>query len=147
MNESPSTEHPQDFPGRRIAVLLGAALLIGLTFTLGLVLWDNSRRAALEVIVESTAVGDTRYLAIPEPPPPEPFPAVAQLDGRSLVPTGYKRHEQREVEMHAVAKDGATGLTIYREAPKKKEVSKPDHYYLKAGPGEFIQVRPADAAQ
>ncbi len=143
MNESTPIETTTDFPGLRVAVRLGAALLVGLAITLALVLRDNARRSALEGIVESTAVGDTHYLPIPEPLPPEPFPAVAHLHGQPLIPSGYKRHEKREADLQPVAKDAATGLTIYQAPIKAKDAREPPTYFLKTGPGEFLKVRPA----
>ncbi len=147
MNESTSTELPQDFPGRGLAWRLGTALLVGLVLTLALVVWDNTRRSTLEGIVEATAVGDTRYVSMPEPLPPKPFLPVAQLDGRPLVPTGYKRYEKDEARMQSVGRDESAGLTIYQELAKKKATGKPVDYFLKAGPGEFLKVRPADPAK
>jgi hypothetical protein len=141
MNDPASADPHANFPGQRAAVRLGAALLIGLGLVLALVLRDNARRSTLESIVESSAVGDTRYLPIPDPLPAEPFPAVAHFGGKPLVPAGYKRHEKREADMQAVGTDMATGLTIYRAPVKAKEASDPPTYFLKVGPGEFVKVR------
>lgn len=141
MNESPSTEASADFPGLSAAVRLGAALLVALALTLALVLRDNARRFTLETVVESSAAGDTRYFSIPDPLPPEPYPAVAHLDGQPLIPAGYKRHEKREADMQAIARDEATGLTIYRAPVKPKEANDAPTYFLKTGPGEFIKAR------
>jgi len=124
-----------------MAVRLGVALLLALGLALALVLRDNTRRSVLEEVKEFSAVGDTRYLAIPDPLPPEPFPVVARLGGRGLVPSGYKRHEKREADMQPVAKDEATGLTIYQAPVKAKDAGEPATYFLKAGPGQFIKVR------
>jgi hypothetical protein len=142
MNDSTSPDLP--FPGPRAAVYLGAALLAGLALVLAMVLRDNARRSEMEVIVESTAVGDTHYFKIPDPLPPEPFPAVAKLGDKPLYPAGYKRHDKREAEMKPVAKDAGTGVTIYQAPAKSNE---PDDsaptYFLKVGPGEFLKVRPS----
>ena len=143
MNESSPVESDAAFPGRRVAVYLGAALLVGLGLALVLVLRDNARRPELEVVIESSAVGDTHYLTVPDPPPPEPFPAVAHLDGKPLYPTGYKRHEKSEADMQPLAKDAATGLTIYQAPVKAKEAGDPPSYFVKVGPGVFLKVRPA----
>ncbi len=144
MHES-TTERDPAFPGRRIAVYFGAALLAALGLVLVLVLRDNARRAELEVIVESSAVGDTHYLPIPDLPPPEPYPVVAHLHGQSLVPIGYKRHEKNEADLQPLAKDEATGVTVYQAPTKAKEAGDPPAYYLKIGPGVFlkVKVRPA----
>jgi hypothetical protein len=145
MNESCPTEPVPAFPGQRAAVALCVALLMGLGLALALVLRDNAHRGELEGVVESSAVGDTHYLSIPEPPPPEPFPAVAHLHGQPLIPAGYKRHEKREADLQPLAKDEATGLTIYQAPVKAKEAGEPPTYFLKTGPGEFLKVRPGSA--
>jgi hypothetical protein len=145
MNELSSTESAPAFPGGRQVVILGIGLLAGLLMALGLILWDNSRRTELETIVESTAVGDTRYFVVPDPAPPEPYPPAVHLQGKPLVPSGYKRHEKREAELQPVGKDEATGLAIYQAPVKAKDKDKgePPTYFLKTGRGEFIKVKPA----
>lgn len=142
-NESAPPAPDQGFPGSRTALCLGAALLVGLVAVLGMVLRDNAHRTDLEVIVESSAVGDTHYFAIPDPAPPEPYPAVATLEGKPLFPVGYKRHEKREADMQPLARDAATGLTIYQAPAKSKEGDDSPTYFLKTGPGEFLKVRPS----
>jgi hypothetical protein len=143
MNESSPTESAPALPGQRAATILGVALLAALGLTLIFVLRDNAHRTDLEVVVESSAVGDTRYLSIPEPPPAEPYPVVAHFQGQSLIPTGYKRHEKREADMQPLGKDKATGLTIYQAPMKAKDAGEPPTYFVKIGPGEFLKVRPA----
>jgi hypothetical protein len=147
MNETSSTETTQDFPGLRVAVRLGLALLVGLGAVLAMVWRDNTRRASLEVIVASSAVGDTHYLRLPENLP-EPPVAVATMRGRKLFPVSARRHEKIEAELLRVARDEATGLTIYQAEPKAKDEGERDStptYFLKTGPGEFLKVRPADS--
>lgn len=145
MNELSSTESAPAFPGGRQAVILGIGLLAGLLMALGLILWDNSRRTELEGIVESTAVGDTRYFVVPDPAPAEPYPPAAHFQGKPLIPSGYKRHEKREADLQPVGKDEATGLTIYQAPVKPKDAGEPPTYFLKTGRGEFIKVKPATA--
>lgn len=144
MNETASSDTPLEIPGLRVATRLGLGLLIGLGMVLVLVLRDNAHRLSMETISESSAAGDTHYFSIPSPVPAEPLPAAAHLDGQALLPSGYRRHEKRETEMQPVAKDEATGLTIYQAPVKPKEAADPPTYYLKVGPGEFIKVRPAE---
>lgn len=157
MNETAPTDQTPpatetNFPGLRPALILGAGLLCGLGLSLALVLRDNAHRTELEVITESTAVGDTHYYKLPDPLPEEPFPAVAHFQGQPLIPTGYKQHDKREADMQPLAKDEATGLTIYqapvkpkdREAvAKEKEAGEPPTYFIKVAPGGFLKVRPA----
>ena len=143
MNESSPTDSGQPFPGQRAAVILGAALLAALGLTLALVLHDNAHRQELEVVTESSAVGDTHYYKIPDPVPEEPYPAIAHLDGQALYPVGYKRHDRNEAEMEPLGIDDATGLTIYQTQPKAKEAGDPQSYFIKIGPGAFLKVRPA----
>lgn len=142
-NESTPTDSGQPFPGQRAAVILGVALLAALGLTLALVLRDNAHRQEMEVLTESSAVGDTRYYKIPDPAPEEPYPAIAHLDGQALYPVGYKRHERNEADMAPLAKDDATGLTIYQTPAKAKEQGDPQSYFIKIGPGTFLKVRPA----
>ena len=143
MNESSSTESEATFPGQRAAVLLGAGLLAALALILALVLRDNAHRRELEVVVESSALGDTHYYTIPDPAPEEPYPAIAHLNGQALIPVGYKRHDRNEGDMEPLAKDDATGLTIYQTPAKGKEAGDPQSYFIKIGPGAFLKVRPA----
>jgi len=143
MSESTSTGPDLPFPGPRAALYLGGTLLAGLVLVLAMVLHDNAHRSQLEVIKESSAAGDTHYFKIPDPAPAEPFPAVAQLEGKPLYPVGYKRHEKREADMQPLAKDAATGLTIYQAPAKAKDQEDTRTYFLKTGPGEFLKVRPS----
>ena len=144
MSDSSTTEPSHEFPGRRVAVQLGGSLLGALVLVLVMVWRDNARRAELEVVVESTAVGDTHYLAVPEGAFPEPPPKVAALNGVPLFPIGDKRHDKNDLEMTPVARDEATGLTIYQAPPKTKDGAEKEGatYFLKFAPGEYIKVRP-----
>jgi len=145
MTEDSTTEPNHEFPGRRLAVPLGGSLLVALVLVLAMVWRDNGRRAELEVIVESTAVGDTRYLVVPEGAFPEPPPQVAALHGVPLFPVGDKRYDKSDLEMTRLARDEATGLTIYQAPVKIKEGAEKETgvvYFLKIAPGEYIKVRP-----
>ena len=142
-NESPSTEATPVFPGRRGAVILGMVLLAALGVALLSVLRDNARRSTLEVVQEASSLDDNQYVFVPQPPPAEPpFPVLAHLNGKPLYAAGYKRHTKLEAEMQRVARDEATGLTIYQAPVKAKEAGDPPTYFLKLGPGEFLKVRP-----
>ena len=146
MTDSSSTETSHEFPGRRLAVQLGGSFLGVLLLVLVMVWRDNARRAELEVVVESTAVGDAHYLVVPEGAFPEPPPQVAALNGVPLFPIGDKRHDKNDLEMTKVARDEATGLTIYQAPPKTKggaEKEAAATYFLKFAPGEYIKVRSA----
>jgi hypothetical protein len=146
MTEDSPTEPSHEFPGRRLAVPLGGSLLVALVLVLAMVWRDNTRRAELEVIVESTAVGDTRYLAMPDGVFPEPPPQVAVLNGVPLFPVGDKRYDKSDLEMTRLARDEATALTIYQAPAKTKEGAGKETaavYFLKIAPGEYIKVRPA----
>lgn len=142
---SPTEPPPQEpvpaFPGQRAAVILGLALLAMLGLSLALVLRDNAHRTELEVVTESSAVGDTHYIKLPDPLPPEPYPVVAHLHDKALVPTTYKHHEKSEAEMKPLMRDEATGVMIYQGPVRPKEAGDPPSYYLKIAPGEFLKVR------
>lgn len=142
-NESSSADSGQPFPGQRAALLLAVGLLAALGLVLALVLRENAHRHELEVVVESSAVGDTHFYSIPDPAPEEPYPAIAHLNGQALFPVGYKRHERNEADMEPLAKDDTTGLTIYQTPAKAKEAGDPQSYFIKIGPGAFLKVRPA----
>lgn len=144
MSEIPQTEPAHEIFAQRQAVRLGAALLVALALILILTCRDNAHRSTLEVVVQSSAVGDTNYARLPEPEPEPPYQAIAALHGQPLYPTDYKRHERSEADMVRVAVDEATGLAIYQGPPKAKddETKGPGPaYFLKLGPGEFLRVR------
>jgi len=144
MTESSTTETSHEFPGRRLAVQLGGSLLAALVLVLVMVWRDNGRRDELEVVVESTEVGDTHYLVLPEGGFPEPPPQVAALQGVPLFPVGDKHHDKNDLEMSKAARDEATGLTIYQAPPKTKDGAEKESatYFLKIAPGDYIKVRP-----
>ena len=150
MSDIPQTELPSDFPARTCAMRLGAALLVALMWISILTWRDNANRSKLEAIAQTSAVGDTTYLRLPDKLPEPPYPAVAALHGKPLYPTAYKRHEKREADLVRVSKDEATGLTIYQAPPKAKEEDIKDReptYFLKVGPGEFLKVRQTNTAE
>lgn len=124
---------------------LGGSFLVALLLVLAMVWRDNARRAELETVVESTSVGDTHYLVVPDGAFPEPPPKVATLNGVPLFPVGDKRHDKNDLEMTKVARDEATGLTIYQAPSKTKDGAEKEAaatYFLKFAPGEYIKVRP-----
>ena len=88
-------------------------------------------------------MGDTHYYTVPDPPPEEPYPAIVRFRGQPLFPVGYKRHDRNEADMEPLAKNQATGLTIYQAPVKAKEKDDPQSYFIKIGPGAFLKVRPA----
>lgn len=132
----------------RSAMLFGGLLLAGLAALTIFSRLDQPRVTELEQFEENTAVGDTRYFTLPADPP-QPPPAAVILGSRALYPVNQKPATLQDVQMWRAGRDEATGLSIYRErepARKKKKPSstpKPDVYYLKLGPGSYLEVRPA----
>jgi hypothetical protein len=144
------TETVPDFPGHRQMLALGVGLLVALALVLVMAVRDNSRRAVLEQIVESSPIGDTSYLTLPEALPPPPYPAVASLEGQPLYPVSYKRHQKSEAKLERVGRDEARGVNIYRAALKpteSKDSGAAPTYFLKVGPGQYLKVRPERTAE
>ncbi len=137
----------------RTAMLFGGLLLAGLAALTIFARIDQSRLAQREHFEENTAAGDTRYFAIPADPP-QPPPAAVILNGRALYPVNDNAVKKPDdSRMWRAGRDEATGLSIYQErelrSKKKKPSSspEPERYFLKAGPGEYLEVRPAVPAK
>lgn len=140
---SPTPTAPLEFPGGRAAVRLGLALLAGLALALFMVARDEARRGSLETVAEATGVGDTKYARRPEKPV-EASGALVTLQGEALFAASRKSHGKRDTDMRRVARDEATGLTIYEETRRKKtdaEGTLPRAYFLKLAPGQYLELR------
>ncbi len=143
------TETAPYFSGHRQMFQLGAVLLAALVVVLVMVWRDNARRATLEQIVLSTAVGDPAYLRLPEPLPAKPYPAIVHLKGQPLYPTSFRRHDKREVDLLPAGRDESAGVNIYQNPPKLRDEGEKDPgpaYFLKLAPGEYLKVKPAQTA-
>ncbi|MDQ3624229.1 MAG: hypothetical protein M3463_17365 [Verrucomicrobiota bacterium] len=143
----PAPAAPIDAP--RSAMVFGGLLLAGLAAMTIFTRLDQSGLAQLERFEENTAVGDTRYFAIPADPP-QPPPAAVILNGRALYPVDGKALEKKhDSRMSRAGRDEATGLSIYQERESRGKTKKPssgpmpERYFLKVGPGEYLEVRPA----
>jgi len=143
MNETPSAENEADFPGRQAALRLGIGILAALLFVLAVVVRDNGRRTTLETIAEFTAVGDTHYFPMPEPPPLPPYQPVAFLLGKPLYPVDFRRHEAPPDDMTRTGVDEKAGYLLYRAPAHAKDEDDRklgQIYYLKISPTEFLKT-------
>jgi len=130
---------------------LAGGLIAGLLLIVVLTVADRARIHALEHFEENSAVGDTLYFQIPADLSGSPAVAVT-FNGQPLTPATVKKYESRDTKMLRVGRDEGTGLAIYavRDAPpgeRSVRGAKDDGpYFLKVGPGEYIQLRAAAAA-
>lgn len=117
----------------RVAFALGAALLLGFAVMYLFTVYENSRRASLETVLEPRAVGDQRY-----------FPLTAKLTKNQQLAT-FGKHtllssdnaldDERDTRMEKVGLDDTVSFYIYRSTdPTKREF-----YYLKAENGKYIK--------
>ena len=145
MHDTPPAESAPDFSGKPWALRLGAGLGAAFALTVAFALFDGTRRTSLEAAAELTAVGDAVFFQMPEPPP-KPRPATPKWAGQPLFPVSLKACRVADSDMRRVAKDEATGLTIYEpgpDAPKTEEVRGKNGergYFLKLAPGQFLKV-------
>jgi hypothetical protein len=146
-SETPSAENASEIPGQRVAVWLGAAMLVALFLVLVLTWRDNGQRTKLETTVEYTAVGDDHYYPMPATPPPPPYTAVASVNGQALYPVDYRRREFAADDMTRGGVDGKGGYILYK-APEKSEKKKDADelkrgplYYLKVSATEYLKLR------
>jgi hypothetical protein len=134
----------------RGAVALGAALLLGLAVLAVFARVDRERVATLEQFSETTAVGDTVYYPLPDPPPNPPIP-VARLNGEELVPVSYSKLEWRDSKMVRLAYDAGSHLTIYAtREPLPESAGEPRGskvYFVKTAANEYLRLRPAASAK
>jgi hypothetical protein len=145
MNDTPRTEGASDFPGREVAVRLGAALLAALFLVLVLVWRDSGQRARLETTAELTAVGDTHYFPMPPPSVP-PYQPIASLRGEPLYPDDFRRHEFHPDDMTRVGLDEKGGYILYKAPIRHQDAGERQIgsiYCLKISPTEYFKVRGA----
>src|SRR5437762_640942 len=109
-----------------------------------IVVWssiDRVRRTSLEVSEQKTGVEDRVYFPLP-PVAPEQPPVAVHLEGRPLYAFSYKPVSIHDSDVRRVAKDAATGLSIYEAADendsRKKELE--GAFLLKAGPGQYVKL-------
>lgn len=146
-SDTPSAENAPEFPGRRLAIWLGLALLVALFLVLALTWRDNAQRAQLETTVEYTAVGDTHFYPMPATPPPPPYAVVASLKGQALYPVDYRRREFAADDMTRTGVDEKGGYLLYKapeRVEKKKdadEIKRGPLYYLKISATEYLKLR------
>lgn len=113
--------------------------LVVLALIAGIVAWsvlERPKAAALEKFEQLTAAGDRHYYKPPDPPLAIPEP-IFTWQGRPWAPAIDDKLKIDDPEMRRVARDEATGLSIYRPAS-----GKPPGYFIKIDPGEFIRLQP-----
>lgn len=128
------------------AVRLGGVLLAAFALILIAVFHDNAHRAELETVSETTAVGDKRFLELPDT---LVLPAVvAMLDGKPLYLAAAKRLDLRDTHTQRVGRDTQGGLWVYKlsaaalEPERRKTGGDAQALLLKTGVNEFVVVRP-----
>ena len=95
MNAAPTPNPPPLF-AQPWALRLGFALLAGLTIVVGLAFSDSARRGQLEIISETTAVGDTAYFK----PSAAKLPSIgATLRGQPLYVVSAETIEVRDTHL------------------------------------------------
>jgi hypothetical protein len=145
MNETPNAEPTADFVGRPVGMWLGAALVAALAVVAALALSDSARRANLEDTAELTAVGDAVFFPMPASPS-KTYPLTVKLAGQPLFPVSAKAVRMDDSEVRRVAKDKATGLTVYQAGPnvpktEEEHARKAERFYfLKLAPGQFLKA-------
>jgi hypothetical protein len=141
-SKSDAAEKAARFPGARWALALGFALLAGFSI---IVVWssiDRGKRASFETSEQVTGVEDKVYFSIP-PQIKEPTAAVAKLGGKSLYLASRDALSVHDSDVRRVARDSATGLTIYEAADRRVLSSKEkgNTYLLKVETGRYVKVR------
>ena len=145
MNDPSLSEQPAPMLGMKQAVWLGVALLAGLGLTLGMTVFDRSRRTQIEQMSETTAVGDRALFTIPTNPP-EPHPVVVTVQGRAWRLASLEKRELRETHMRRAGRDEAAGLWLYRFEGDSRRVDDAGKAvpaggcYLKIGRDEFVEL-------
>lgn len=132
MNDETS---PRALTGEAAARTLGSTLIAALALIAVLGVIDRGRTKSLEHFEESTAVGDSRVIELGADG--KPAVVLPKLNGQPLAPDGG-RVEVRDTKMERVARDEASGFTIYRQREGKEH-----DYFLKVAPNAFLKVRPA----
>lgn len=93
---------------------------------------DRPRSAAAETFSQTTAAGDTQYFTPPSPPLAVPEP-VFTWEGRAVAPVSYDKVKIDDPRMTRVARDEASGLTLYRHGGE---------HFIKIAVGEYLRVAP-----
>ena len=131
--------------GMKQAVQLGIALLAGLAVALGVMAFDNSRRARIEQMSETTAVGDRALFTLPANPA-EPHPIAVTVQGRAWRVASLEKRELRETHMRRVGRDEAAGLWLYRFEGDSRRLDDAGKavpaggHYVKMGRDEFVEL-------
>ncbi len=129
--ESPSTVYAQPW-----AVRLGFAVIVAFTVIVGLAFMDQSKRAELESVSETTSVGDTAFFVLPDPAK-APGP-VAALDGQPLLLATAQPIDLRDTRTRRVGRDVERGLTIYELSDSASPAEK-----AKLGSGRTLLLKTA----
>lgn len=115
---------------------LCAALLIGFAAVVAFAVFDQSRRATLEQVVETTAVGDLAFFQ-----PPAKFDSGAVLvkfRGAPLHQTGTARYPLNDGRMIREGMDDAKAVWVYRSLERGGRTG--DYLFLKVAPGQYLEV-------
>ncbi len=128
-----SNDAPTTFLAPRSAAWICALLLAGFA---GVVAFSVADHPTRENFAQTTAAGDTDYFTPPTPLLAVPEP-VFTWQGRAWAPANYEKSKIDDPDMQRVAKDEATGLTIYQ--PRAKAAGT---YFIKIAIGEYLRIEP-----
>jgi hypothetical protein len=120
----------------RASIMLATSLLVGLAGVVFFSVRDASREAALERFAEDTAVGDTKYYRLPNPPLAVSEP-ILKWQGRGLVPASVEKVKIDDGQMRRVVRDEATGFSLYR----RRAQGDAGELHIKIDLGEYLSLR------
>jgi hypothetical protein len=144
MTEPTSDTPPTAIYAQPWAVRLGAVVLAAFTLILGMAFFDSAHRGELETVAETTAVGDSAYLALPTE---VRLPAVgANLNGKALYVAGVQTIVVRDTHTRRVGRDAERKLSIYELAAsatelERQQVGAGPAFLLKAGENEYLLAK------